>query len=296
MQSALPEARREGFPGQRLVIIPPEIVVAAGNRPVTRDLCVTHIGAFSAAPDHFVERTHGTSQHILIACLAGKGRCHLRQRDWEMEAGDLLFLPPREFHIYGSNPKSPWTIFWVHFRGVRAADYLQCLGVASDRPVFRTVDPEPLANAFEDTFRHVNHGYGEAAMIGLSTAFSRLLGLAKTLQRRSGERSLKTEGRLIRTLALIRDRAAEPWSLAEMAREAGMSIPHFTELCRKQTGMPPTSYLIRLRLQRAMDLLIEGSHNVAETARLVGYDDPFYFSRVFRKHMGFPPSAVKPGP
>jgi AraC-like DNA-binding protein len=60
--------------------------------------------------------------------------------------------------------------------------------------------------------------------------------------------------------------------------------------------MPPLGLLIRLRLQRAMDLLQQGTHNVAETSHAVGYDDPFYFSRLFRKHMGVPPSACRHGP
>jgi AraC-like DNA-binding protein len=60
--------------------------------------------------------------------------------------------------------------------------------------------------------------------------------------------------------------------------------------------MPPLGLLIRLRLQRAMDLLQQGTHNVAEAASAVGYDDPFYFSRLFRKHMGITPSSCRQGP
>lgn len=284
--------KQEGFPGQRLVIIPPKVVVASAHQPIVRDLCITHIGAFSASPEHHVERMHGTSQHILIACLAGKGLCQLGQQRWQLQAGSLLFLPPRAHHIYAANPKSPWTIFWIHFRGLRVQDYLDTLAVSARKPVIQVHNPDLLANAFEDIFRHTHHGFGEAAMVGLTTGFSRLLGLARVHQIQTGSRSIKTEGRLIKTLAAIRDNPAHSWTLPEMANAAGMSIPHFTELCRKQTGMPPTAYLIRLRLQRAMDILIRNHQNVAETARAVGYDDPFYFSRLFRKHMGVPPSAI----
>ena len=63
------------------------------------------------------------------------------------------------------------------------------------------------------------------------------------------------ENRLLKVLALMREDLARPWTLEELAREAHLSSPHFTELCRRQTGMPPLGLLIRLRLQRAMDLL-----------------------------------------
>jgi len=150
--------------------------------------------------------------------------------------------------------------------------------------------------AFEDTIRHANHGFGEAAMTGLSTAFARLLGLAKVHQVAVGARSRNAENRLLKVLALMREDVARPWTLEELARKANLSPPHFTALCRRQTGMPPLSLLIRLRLQRAMDLLQRGDHNVAEAARAVGYEDPFYFSRLFKKHIGMTPSSCMHGP
>ncbi|MEI6175270.1 MAG: AraC family transcriptional regulator [Verrucomicrobiota bacterium] len=296
MQATTPEKRPEGFPGQRLVIIPPAIAVEASRKPVTRDLCVTHIGTFFAPVGHYVERPHGTSQHILIACISGKGSCTLAGREWKMEPGDLLFLPPREHHVYSANPRSPWTIFWMHFRGIRAADHLNNLGVSITNPIVSVDDPAVLFEAFEDSFRHATHGFSEAAMTGLSTAFGRLLGLAKVHQRAPGTRSRRAENRLLKVLSLMHEDLSRPWTLDELAGESHLSIPHFTELCRRQTGMPPLGLLIRLRLQRAMDLLQQGTHNVAEAASAVGYDDPFYFSRLFRKHMGITPSSCRQGP
>lgn len=291
-----PNNRPEGFPGQRLVIIPPAIALEASRKPVTRDLCVTHIGTFVAASGHYVERQHGTSEHILITCISGKGSCTLADREWKLEPGDFLFLPPREHHIYSANPRSPWTIFWLHFRGLRAADHLENLGVSSASPIVSVDDPATIIEAFEDTFRHTTHGFNEAAMTGLSTAFGRLLGLAKVHQRTPGNRSHRAESRLLTVLSLMRNDLARSWTLDELAHESRLSIPHFTDLCRRQTGMPPLALLIRLRLQRAMDLLQQGNHNVAEAAAMVGYNDPFYFSRLFRKHMGMPPSECRHGP
>jgi AraC-like DNA-binding protein/mannose-6-phosphate isomerase-like protein (cupin superfamily) len=291
-----PPRRPEGFPGQRLVIVPPEIAVQASRQPITRDLCVSHIGAFVAAGGHHVERTHGTSQHILIGCVSGSGSCTLAGQDWNLESGDLLFLPPRQHHVYQASRNSPWTIFWIHFRGLRADDHLANLGVSIDQPVIRVDDAAVMTDAFEDIFRHATHGFGPAAMTGLSTSFGRLLGLAKVHQRFPGSRSRISENRLLKALALMRERLSHPWTLEGLASEAGMSIPHFTELCRQQTGMPPLALLIRLRLLRAMDLLQQGNHNVAEAGLAVGYEDPFYFSRLFRKHMGVPPSSCRQGP
>ncbi|MGL5019135.1 MAG: helix-turn-helix domain-containing protein [Luteolibacter sp.] len=296
MKSDFSQKRSEGFSGQRLVIIPPAIVAQAARSAITRDLCVTHIGAFSAAGGHFVERPHGTSQHILIACTSGSGSCTLGDRNQKMGPGDLLFLPPRERHVYSASPSSPWTIFWIHFRGLRVDDYLGKLGVSSVRPVISVNDPAAMIEAFEDTYRHAKHGFSETSLTGLTTAFARLLGLAGVYKRSTGSRADHGENRLLKVLSAMRENLSHPWTLAELASNANLSIPHFTELCRRQTGMPPLGLLIRLRLQRAMDLLQQGNHNVTEAALAVGYEDPFYFSRIFRKHMGVPPSTCRHGP
>lgn len=296
MQHASPDQRPDGFPGQRLVVVPQPITRRAARAPITRDLCVTHIGSFVAAKGHYVQRSRGAPQHILIACTAGRGECDISGQKWSVGPGDLVFLPPRRRHVYTADPSAPWTILWAHFRGTRAEDYLTALGVTSTNPKVSVDDTSALTDAFEDTFRHTRHGFSEPAMVGMATAFARLLGLARVHHHTPTTRPRETERRLLQVLAGVREDLAHPWTLDEMAREAALSAPHFSELCRRQTGLPPLSLLIRLRLQRAMQLLQQGDHNVAQAGRAVGYEDPFYFSRLFRKHMGVTPKSCRNGP
>lgn len=238
----------------------------------------------------------GVREHIVIACVSGKGQVTVRGRDWEVMPGDIAFLPPGEGHCYRADRLAPWSILWFHFRGDRAGDYLEMVGVSSAQVLVSVNDTTPLVEAFEAVFQHVVDGFGDAALVGLATGFSRWLGLVRVLRRAPGSRPLINENRILQSLALVRDDPGKPWTVEEMAREASLSVPHFTVLCRRQTGMPPLAYLIRLRLQLALDLLQKGQHNVEEVARMVGYADPFYFSRLFRKHIGHPPSTCLRGP
>lgn len=286
----------DGFPGQRLVVVPDELVRRARGQPVLRDLCVTHIGAFRADRSHYVKRDGGSRQHVLIACMAGRGEGRIDGRSWSLGRGECVILPAGRPHAYRSDPRQPWTIFWVHFAGERAADYLSMLAAGEEDPVRGVDRMEVLAEAFEDCFRHTQAGFGEESMLGLSTAFARLLGLLRVHRKTSGIGSRDAETRMRAALTRMRADLAHPWSLAELAALAGLSVPHFSELCRDRTGLPPLALLIRLRLQRAMELLQQGTHNVGEAGRAVGYADPFYFSRLFRKHLGLPPNDCRGGP
>jgi len=70
-------------------------------------------------------------------------------------------------------------------------------------------------------------------------------------------------------------------------------VPHFSELFRQQTGYAPIDYLIRQRIQRACLLLDTTVSAVSKITTEVGYNDPYYFTRSFRRVMGCPPRAYR---
>ena len=82
-------------------------------------------------------------------------------------------------------------------------------------------------------------------------------------------------------------------TLAEIARHASLSVPHFGAMFRRQLNCSPLEMHIRLRMQRASELLESTDHTVAEIGGALGYDDPLYFSRLFRQKIGQPPSHYR---
>jgi AraC-like DNA-binding protein len=74
----------------------------------------------------------------------------------------------------------------------------------------------------------------------------------------------------------------EPLQVATLAAQANISASHFFVLFKRQTGCAPIDCFIRLRMQHACRLLDETVLSVKEVAATLGYDDPFYFSRIFK--------------
>ncbi|MDH3345649.1 MAG: PocR ligand-binding domain-containing protein [Kiritimatiellaceae bacterium] len=92
----------------------------------------------------------------------------------------------------------------------------------------------------------------------------------------------------------MRQQPEAPLSLEEAARMSGRSPSTVTRLFKRITGKSFKQYQVGLRLQRAADQLIGSpSRSVSDIAASVGFDDPFYFSRLFHKHMGQPPSEYR---
>jgi AraC-like DNA-binding protein len=92
---------------------------------------------------------------------------------------------------------------------------------------------------------------------------------------------------------LLQDNLEKPPSLAQLAAEVGMSMSKLKILFPKMVGCPPYVYLRRLRMERAMALLVENGMNVTEAAMEVGYNSISYFTKAFYKQFGIYPSRAR---
>jgi YesN/AraC family two-component response regulator len=96
-----------------------------------------------------------------------------------------------------------------------------------------------------------------------------------------------------RALAFMSEHFAEPISLANVAREAGLSRFHFCRLFHHEIGVPFHEHLHDLRVHRAKTLLADRYLRVSEVAYAVGFNDLSHFDRTFRKMVGRSPSEYR---
>ena len=95
------------------------------------------------------------------------------------------------------------------------------------------------------------------------------------------------------SIAYMTQHLDEPLQVATLAARANISPSHFFALFKRQTGCAPIDCFIRLRMQEACRLLDETMLSVKEVAAMLGYDDPFYFSRIFKSVIHVAPSEYR---
>jgi AraC-like DNA-binding protein len=100
---------------------------------------------------------------------------------------------------------------------------------------------------------------------------------------------------LARALRRLHADVAAHWTVAELAREAGLSRSAFSERFARKVGLPPMEYLIEWRMARARDLLRGGASSLETVAAAIGYQSASAFSTAFRRHVGQPPSGFVRG-
>ncbi|MFB9534138.1 helix-turn-helix domain-containing protein [Nonomuraea roseola] len=91
-------------------------------------------------------------------------------------------------------------------------------------------------------------------------------------------------------LRLIHEHPAHPWTVAELARQAGASRATFAQRFNELVGQPPTAYLTEWRICQACDLLTSTDSTVEAIAHLVGYSDAYALSVAFKRVLGVRPS------
>jgi transcriptional regulator GlxA family with amidase domain len=124
---------------------------------------------------------------------------------------------------------------------------------------------------------------------------------AETLRRYVARSPLQQRGWLAgvldpeigKVLTLMHRQPGAPWTIAELAQQAGMSRSVLAARFRECLGEPPLTYLTRWRLQLAARLLSKTSHSVAHIACEVGYESEAAFNRAFKRQYGEPPARYR---
>jgi transcriptional regulator GlxA family with amidase domain len=108
-----------------------------------------------------------------------------------------------------------------------------------------------------------------------------------------GVAEAESSRRIWRSIAYMLEHLDQPLDVATLAAHVSVSASHYFAMFRRATGRPPIGYFIRLRMRRACDLLAGTSLTVKQIADSLGYDDQFYFSRVFKSIHRIPPSEYR---
>ncbi|MDW8311074.1 MAG: AraC family ligand binding domain-containing protein, partial [Verrucomicrobiales bacterium] len=272
----------EGFPGQRIVVLPRPVILLARERPVLRGLLPTDVGYFPRARGHFRERPRGADQAIFIHCARGAGWCEMAGERHLIQPGEVLVIPPATGHAYGADTQKPWSIHWFHAQGALVADYLAELQVTRHRPVlYLGNDPRWLA-LFEEVLDTLEHGYAQHQLLLASHALAHLLAVMVRHRHVSWREQPDAAQRVMQTIAYMKQHLNRALSLDALAVLAGLSRSRYTALFKEHTGFAPIDYLNRLRMHRACQLLDTTELSVKTIAAQLGYEDPLYFSRLFR--------------
>lgn len=242
------------------------------------------VGFYPHARWHFVERTEGISQAIIIYCADGNGWGQLGNGDtFPVRSGHALIIPRDTIHAYGADAESPWTIYWVHVSGPKAELLLPLLEVDPALPtLFLGRDPA-LASLFEKILSILGRGYSPDSLLQASMALGQLIAHFIVNRYRQPNNDAGVDERIERVIDKMHKHLSETLRIDDLASDVHLSRSHFAAVFRRRTGFSVLDFFARLKMQRACFLLDTTDMPIKAIAADLGFEDPLYFSRCFRR-------------
>lgn len=279
------------------MIRPVSTTVVHPNPRDDDELSVLFAGHSQTVPEHRMG-PQVLDYYLVHTVMEGSGTFRCRDRLYELREGDSFFILPGELHTYQSDRVMPWRYRWMAFRGRMVERWLQMAGISAENPVVHGGEDVPLkaAQSIERRFRAGDWTSDWEAEGWLRLAFA---AWARTNRPegppptggRAGIAALEAD----RAARLMQAQLAQQISIADVARELGYHRTYLTKLFSREMGMSPVRYLQKMRMERAK-LLLREPLTVEEVAASVGYPDPLYFSKAFKKWVGCTPTDYRRRP
>ncbi len=276
-------------PNSSRYVIPRSLLRQLNQQPLAQGLYPLGIGHYVEAMGHAMTR-ESHDDYLLIYCIEGRGSLTVGERHGYLKAGQLLILPRGLAHAYAADDADPWTIYWVHFDGTIALDFFNNLSIDQDYPVLEVGHNAKLIADFETLLQVRQSGYQLKHFLHAANQLRQVLSYLALL-RSSNQNQAGFD--LERIHSYMQAHIHQPLELETLAQQLNLSKYHFAKRYKELTGTSAINHFINLKIERACQLLDISNQNINEISYALGYDDAYYFSRIFKKVMGLSPTQYR---
>ena len=238
-------------------------------------------------------RPRGRIDWQLIYIAAGKGHFLFDNKDVIVSAGNMILYQPKEEQHYYYLGEDRTQVWFVHFTGRDVKKILQAYEIPIDDNIICTglsVEYEELFRKMCDELVSCRWGYEEM----LIYLFRELL---MTMHRRMEENLPQFSGFTSQEINLAKEYFTEHYNeeinIKKYAHSRHVSSSWFNRSFKNAVGTTPMNYILSIRIRNAQILLETTDYSISNIASMVGYENAFYFSRLFKKHKGLSPAAYR---
>lgn len=285
--------KRDGFKNERHVIFPIKNFSNYLSNPLINETYVSEVGYYPKAANHFRERLDGIDEGILFICLDGKGMVDIYHHNhWEkysLAAGKIFFIPSKTPHRYYADENNPWTILWIHFN----------TPLVNELPIEKfpvpTMEEAQKQEMIEtDLINLLGMEYRNFTLENAIFMASLLNHLLITIYFFEDNFENKKKNYLLTTtIQFMNQKIHEDLTLTELTKKFNVSSSYLNTIFKEETGKSPIEFFIKLKMDEACNLLRISKIKISNIAVELGYQDAYYFSRLFKKYIGMPPKNYR---
>ena len=229
--------------------------------------------------------------------LGVEGRLFLRQQEeFCVKKGEVLIHNKGEFQT--GTRAAPCTFYWLHFDGniqiYQAEDEAKKACEGKEEWIY-FAEYFSLSNMerIVPILSELNHRRFEKGGILVRNALTKALLAELAEQCARGVETYAEDKRFAELRAWVDLYYSKSFTIVELAEKFEYNPKYVSALFKKYTGQTPTAYIERKRLDKAKQLLAQGSDSVKQIAHAVGFSDEYYFMRRFKKDVDLTPSEYR---
>lgn len=283
--------KSDSFTGDRSIVLSKKQCKIIKENPLIRDLYISDIGFYPHAKNHYQKRKAGINEHILIYCIDGTGAIQVRDDIYKLKPNNYFVIHSHEAHTYWSSEDAPWSIYWLHFGGQRSFSFEKffCKIIQIEPSISSRIDDRiklfnELLTALESGFSVENINYANLCLNNLLASFFYF----ETFRSVKGFQSTNP---IDKAIFYMQKNVNKSLKISDISNHVKLSESHLSKIFRNKTGSSPLNYFINLKMQEAIRLLMNQTFKIKEVAYKLGYNDPYYFTRIFTKHIGSSPAS-----
>ena len=245
-----------------------------------------------AGRDYDIVIPEGRVDFSIRYTLKGLGYCNIDGESFPVNEGSLAIYFPHAKQNYNYKKTDESVILWAHFSGT-ACELLENI-IAKTPAIIKIKDRKQFESAFEKMIisYYKKNEYSESLSSGYMAVLIALIAQSNVATKNNY--NAKNEN-LEKVLSLMHDHENfnQPIDIKKYAKICCVGEDHFIRLFKEYTGLPPYNYQLKIRINRAIEMLENTHISISACSETVGFNDPAYFSKVFKRFTGHPPSYYK---
>lgn len=228
-------------------------------------------------------------RYILHYVFEGEGVLRIDDKEFKVKSNSFFLLPPDVLVQYQADEKKPWQYAWIHFHGFKSTEIVRSIGMTRKEPVY--VPIEENSQLKDAVINLIMYKENEYACIGyMYILFDKMNRWTRHVEKKAGT-NLRTINYMREPIQYINTKYCESIMVQQIADHCGVDRAYLSKIFKYATGKTLQEYLIQFRIKRAKQLLKDTDLSVKYVSYSVGYNDPFTFSKVFKKQEGVSPSV-----
>lgn len=251
-----------------------------------------HMNSFGfllpTASPYGILRQNGRSDYQMLYVQSGWMEVEIRNGMKRLCAGECMFYFPGEKQYYTFSPEGNSMNYWIHFTGTAVPEILSAASITES-----SILSVHSRTQFEGILHQLLHTYTLQKATHQQEEKCLLLQLITLLTADSCPDCPDGSDHIYSVAGYICEHYKETTDIDRLASMTHLSRSRFSHLFTELIGYSPYHYLQRIRMDKARDMLLLSSLSISDVAENVGFSDPLYFSRIFKKYYGLSPQIYR---